>query len=104
MKSINAGPVFSPCITSEEELAEILGELRWIEQDLKRRRKNLGYSQRRLRRAETDARVSQRMREAAVDSYNLDMDLVTSGERLRGYLLMMLKEQPDYAPAFHYTQ
>lgn len=104
MKMINAGPVFRPCVTTDVELSDLVGELRWIEQDLKRRYKNLGYSERRLQSAERDHRVTQKWREVALESYALDMKLVSTGERLRRYLMMMLKERPEYAAAFHYTQ
>ena len=83
--------------------AEISAELEWLERDLRRRREKLRFWARHKRNADGDPTYPEDMRLAAYKWHAQAESLVASGERVRSYLLLQLKDQPEYAPAYHYS-
>lgn len=104
MKHLHAGQPLPYRTLSEEERAEIKTELVWLEEDLLRRRSKLRYWSYRKGQAEADPEIPSDLREATLFYHEQAERLVASGNRLRAYLLLQLKEQPAYAPGYHYTQ
>lgn len=103
MKPIHAGQPFPYRTLSAEERAEIEAELLWLEGDLRRRREKLRFWARHSRHAVEDPDYPEDLRQSVEKFYAQAEELVASGERLRGYLLLQLKDQPEYAPAYHYA-
>lgn len=103
MTSIHRGPAFPSAELSEEELKALRAELAWLEEDLKRRRDKLRHWDRRRQQIAAHPGIPEDLRAAADHWHAQAENLVSTGERLRAYLLLQLKEQPEYADAYHYT-
>ena len=103
MKPIRAGQPFPYRTLSVEERAGIQTELEWLEGDLRRRRDKLRFWARHRQHAAEDPDYPEDLRKGVEKYHAQAEDLVASGERLRGYLLLQLKDQPEYAPAYHYA-
>ena len=47
--------------------------------------------------------MRQDKREGAFYFYEQSLKLISSGERLRAYLIAELQDQPEHRPAYHYA-
>lgn len=103
MTRVYKGSIFGIRELTDEQRDATRRELAWLETDLIRRRKRLAYWAMRKTQAETLPGIREDLRQSAFYFHARAQELVTSGERLRVYLVAELQDQPEHLPAYHYA-
>ncbi len=103
MSTVHTGSIFGIRELTEPERAAARDRLAWLENDLIRRRKRLAYWTLRKEQAETLPGIREELRRSAFHFHGRAQELVTSGERLRAFLVAELQDQPEHLPAYHFV-